>query len=584
MSDYSVTVSLGGVGGTALSGVYNVLDYGAARDGVSDDSAAINAAVAAAKAAGGGTVLLPMGTYLISSQIAVTDADDVCIDGSGSTILAGASMSGAMFAVNSSANFTVKDVSLDGDNLAQWGFDFKGCSGLVIDNVEIYDIEEQAGSGNYAAGIRVGNYSTEGAVGCTITRSYIHDIGSTVNDTSRGVVFYTYQNTGDVFVKDIVISGCRFKEISPVGDGDGIVFQMAKSSGAALDDPVNATVSGCTFVDCYKRAVKIQNMGVTVNGNAIHTTRTGTWGGASWSGFQYSGVSIYESSCTVSNNTLLATGGGAFQYGIDTDGGTRNVNNISISGNVIKNSTTATGEASEPYEQAIGIRIARADANGTTADVTVSGNAVFATNYAYYAGYDVDNVNFTGNTESGSSSGLTLYTPSDTIANLIVVGNSFPDGTTMGGALLSSPQIVLGGSGSPEGAAAAPIGSLFMRDDGGRGTTLYVKEANATSAGWTGIGFSSSNTAAADDTTPSVLYTNVLLLGDNTGATAITQLDDAFAGQEVVLVVTGSSNTPTIADSGNFNLSAAWAPGTGDTLTLVSSDGSTWYEISRSDN
>ena len=100
-----------------------------------------------------------------------------------------------------------------------------------------------------------------------------------------------------------------------------------------------------------------------------------------------------------------------------------------------------------------------------------------------------------------------------------------------------------------------------------------------------GVGVAVAPTAAtADDTTPTVRGIGVLLLGDNTGATAITQLDDAISGQQVVLVVTGSTNTPTIADSGNFNLSAAWAPGTGDTLTLVTSDGTTWYEIARSDN
>ena len=91
-------------------------------------------------------------------------------------------------------------------------------------------------------------------------------------------------------------------------------------------------------------------------------------------------------------------------------------------------------------------------------------------------------------------------------------------------------------------------------------------------------------TATADDTTPSVLGLRVLILGDNTGATAITQLDDAIAGQVVYLIVTATSNTPTIADSGNFNLSAAWSPAAADTLMLVTSDGTTWYEMSRSDN
>ena len=46
---------------------YNVLDYGAVGDGVTDDGPAIQAAVDAAFAAGGGTVYAPAGTYLLAS-------------------------------------------------------------------------------------------------------------------------------------------------------------------------------------------------------------------------------------------------------------------------------------------------------------------------------------------------------------------------------------------------------------------------------------------------------------------------------------------------------------------------------------
>ena len=40
------------------------------------------------------------------------------------------------------------------------------------------------------------------------------------------------------------------------------------------------------------------------------------------------------------------------------------------------------------------------------------------------------------------------------------------------------------GSGSPEGALAAPIGSLYLRSDGGANTTLYIKESGAGNTGW----------------------------------------------------------------------------------------------------
>jgi hypothetical protein len=40
------------------------------------------------------------------------------------------------------------------------------------------------------------------------------------------------------------------------------------------------------------------------------------------------------------------------------------------------------------------------------------------------------------------------------------------------------------GTGTPEGAVTAPVGSLFTRTDGGANTTLYVKESGAGDTGW----------------------------------------------------------------------------------------------------
>lgn len=40
------------------------------------------------------------------------------------------------------------------------------------------------------------------------------------------------------------------------------------------------------------------------------------------------------------------------------------------------------------------------------------------------------------------------------------------------------------GSGSPEGAVTAPVGSLYTRTDGGANTTLYVKESGTGNTGW----------------------------------------------------------------------------------------------------
>lgn len=45
-------------------------------------------------------------------------------------------------------------------------------------------------------------------------------------------------------------------------------------------------------------------------------------------------------------------------------------------------------------------------------------------------------------------------------------------------------QIWAVGYGSPEGAVAAPVGSLYTRTDGGADTTLYIKESGTSNTGW----------------------------------------------------------------------------------------------------
>ena len=40
------------------------------------------------------------------------------------------------------------------------------------------------------------------------------------------------------------------------------------------------------------------------------------------------------------------------------------------------------------------------------------------------------------------------------------------------------------GSGTPEGAIKAPVGHIYLRDDGGASTTLYVKESGTGNTGW----------------------------------------------------------------------------------------------------
>ena len=45
------------------------------------------------------------------------------------------------------------------------------------------------------------------------------------------------------------------------------------------------------------------------------------------------------------------------------------------------------------------------------------------------------------------------------------------------------PRVLLGAN-TPEGAITAPVGTLFLRTNGGANTTLYIKESGTGNTGW----------------------------------------------------------------------------------------------------
>lgn len=64
-------------------------------------------------------------------------------------------------------------------------------------------------------------------------------------------------------------------------------------------------------------------------------------------------------------------------------------------------------------------------------------------------------------------------------ANVFTAVQTFPTGGIVLGTVKD-----LAGSGTPEGAVTAPIGSTYRRTNGGAGTSFYVKESGTGNTGW----------------------------------------------------------------------------------------------------
>ena len=88
-------------------------------------------------------------------------------------------------------------------------------------------------------------------------------------------------------------------------------------------------------------------------------------------------------------------------------------------------------------------------------------------------------------------------------------------------------------------------------------------------------------TFTADDTTPSVEDGTEFVIGANTQATAITKLDDATVGTIYTIYGAGTTYASTIANSGNFILTAAATLSDGKWIKLMAIDNGKFAEISR---
>jgi parallel beta-helix repeat protein len=224
--------------------VVNVKDFGAVGDGVTDDTAAIQAAINAANTAGGGTIIIPKPAikYLVTSAIVVSAAAPITIIGEGMP---------EIFSSNSSGGniFTIGSAPLKQPFIRLQGLYIRGTAGggsairadyianLVIEGCSIY----QAG----------GN-------GVVLDNCYTFRLENTQINESGSSGLYLTGASGNGGIVD----RCKFYNHSGVGAG-GVYIEAAGSShygvvirdstiefntrGIYLTDCDTATIEGCYF-------------------------------------------------------------------------------------------------------------------------------------------------------------------------------------------------------------------------------------------------------------------------------------------------------------------------------------------------
>lgn len=280
--------------------VYNVKSYGAKGDGTTDDSTAIQAAIDAANAAGGGVVYIPAGTYLVSNASAgnggihlTSSYANVTLRGAGigATIIKladGADNQVVSFV--DTTNCTIEDMTLDGNRA--------NAAGVTRHCLRTYGTKnkhrrlELKNAGSYG----IGTTQTGSSYDCLYEDLDIHDVGDDGLDFKnneddnygnivRRVVVRDYNLNavngkagidirGPVQLSDIYI------EVPSSDDSCGIRFRQGEllaTNGfgghrSTLDNfrIIGATGSAGTTIGIYSvaRDVKISN-------GYVHGCRTG---------------------------------------------------------------------------------------------------------------------------------------------------------------------------------------------------------------------------------------------------------------------------------------------------------------------
>ena len=298
-------VSLASAG---VSIYFNVKSYGATGNGVTDDSNAIRSAIAAAVAAGGGTVYFPDGTYVIS-QNGSSPSGGYCLLLSASVSLLGQSTTGTVLFLAANQHVAVRPIEITGTNLSISNLSINGNGG---NQTEFPD------AGLHRAGI-----FTQGASWITIQNVIsennsgdgINLFGETAFPTSNIYIlncqFINNQRTGMApggnNVQNVTIIGCTF-----TGNEQS---QFEAEMDAVPPGLVNFLMDSCELTDTTDETLQISGGGIEsttiASGSNGQTLPFATIFAASTADFPTEGIIQVTTSTGIQTVSYTSITGGA---------------------------------------------------------------------------------------------------------------------------------------------------------------------------------------------------------------------------------------------------------------------------------
>lgn len=512
-----------------VSTVYNVLDYGADPRGIRDSAFAINAATRDAAAAGGGTVVVPTGTYRV--DVPVTVGTRVVLTGYGASSVLDARQSADTIALSvSGTDAGVTDLRILGaatDGVESGRVDVLSTAnrsriaGCVFDSTfasVVVSADDVDVVGNWFVNYRLGVYVTLGASG-------------------------------------VSVRGNRFVSVG----GSGIV---AGYDGVLLEGTSNIAITGNIIAACrehgiYVAGLSTPNVGVSITGNTV-------------SGHTSDGIKVLGSNAGAAAATDITISGNAVVNGAATSGGITVgfANRVQVTGNLttgqnrgifVRGGTTAVQVTGNTASRNTASGIEVRDLSGDNIGTVVRGNTV------------------NENDQAGSGfSGITVTcTGGFDTDGLVIDGNECAD--YQGSATQSYGVEVAAVSGG------STLTSIQISGTTGTGnTTALIGGAGLTSATAAVAFNNASDLPRTVTTTATITVLDTTVLGDATSAAFSVNLPSAASVPDAVFtikkidasanaVTVDADGTDLIDGAGTYPLAAQW-----QSIT-VQSDGADWY-------
>jgi hypothetical protein len=402
----AVTLFLTSIGAFAVPTpvTFNIEDYGAVPNNGTDDKSAIQSAIDAAYANGGGDVLVPPGTYDITDSLHLKSNVRLRGVGSGSIIRAISTITSCnIVMIEQAANAEVRDLKLDGNGKGGSGVRIVGSSHCIVDNVVVSGV---AGTETSPAGsfISIEAYEpgdTHNPFPANTLQASHNQVRNCLLDDSAGLAMFgitlntrweaapsvarTAFNNNNLISGNTII-GFRWNCIEIAGpatigntiSGNVVVNHKGYSAieadkGASYNTYTGNVVRKFEITSCgsFGCPAAYRAQKADADNGSFHIAKGNVFTGNVFDGLGSlsGGAGMYldgASDTVVSGNEFNVTGAsGAETYGVETN---IRVDRAQITGNIIRGAKYGVGNLSQSFA-------------APQRDITVASNTIEASHY-----------------------------------------------------------------------------------------------------------------------------------------------------------------------------------------------------------